>query len=661
MLVLRLALAVLCFAAAGWGVWFYPLPEWPLAVALLAYAIALWRWPALYLVVVPATLPALDLGMWTGWIMVGESDLFVLVTIAILALREPPRGTDLFPGARAKAAWPTAVLLLLIVSFGISGVIGLRLPAPDGGFSANPYLRPDNALRLAKPLVETMALLPFMRRRYRVHGDLAVWLSWGMLAGASTVAVETMIERALFPGLLDFTSDYRVTALFYSMHIGGGHIGAYVAMTLPFLLGIGLTARRWYALAVVCIAGIATGYALIVTFARTAYAAGLISLLAAMFAWLLLRRRVAGERTRSLIALLLVIPIFAGIGAAMSSGFMRQRFTQSASDLFVRESNWRAGWALRDHGSLSVIFGMGLGSFPRLMRARGTDDRPSDFRLDRDDSGRYLTISALTAIYIGQKVSFPPSHRLRLTLHWRAGGPTAVLGVIVCEKVLLYSENCHDQTIRPRNPGNWEDASADIPVAGIGMHTLFGLFGRPIEFSLYSPVAGTTIAVRDLSLTDDQGWDVLVNGDFRQGMDRWIFTDDSHLGWRMKNLYLMLLFETGILGLLSFAALCALAIGGGVRALHRGEILGAAVIGSVAAFLISGLFDNVLEAPRLATVILLVAATGLILWEWDVGSYNAGSIQSHEFFGETHDNMAEGLTRRQVARGNDPGGEIESL
>jgi O-antigen ligase len=605
--VVRLVASVLCLAAVAWGVWSYPLPAWPLAVALLAYVIALWRWPALYLVIIPATLPAFDLGIWTGWMMVGESDLFILVTIAILLQHEPPRAVDPCTGLRGKP-----VLVLLIVVFGISTVIGLMLPGIGGGVSSNPYLRPDNALRLAKPFAETLALLPFMRRRHRVHGDLAAWLSWGMLAGAGAVAAETMIERALFPGLLDFTSDYRVTALFTSMHIGGGHIGAYVAMTLPFLLGIGLSVRRWHVVPVLCVVAVVTGYTLIVTFARTAYAAGLVSLLVATFMWLSLRRRTSNGPGRRWLAVLLIAPVLAGIIAAISSGFMCERFSQSASDLFVRESNWRSGWAVRDHDFLSAVFGMGLGTFPRIMLARGSGDRPSDFRLEDD---RSLTISALTEIYIGQKISFPPSHRLRLTLRWRADREASSLGVSVCEKVLLYSENCHGVTIHPRGPGHWEDASADIPVPGLATKALFR---RPVEFSLYSPVSGTTIAVRDLSLTDDQGWEVLVNGDFRDGMDRWTFTDDSHLGWRMKNLYLMLLFETGILGLVSFAALSALAIGGGIRALRRGEAAGAAVIGSVVSFLVSGLFDNVIEAPRLTTVFLLVAATGLILWE-DVG------------------------------------------
>lgn len=42
---------------------------------------------------------------------------------------------------------------------------------------------------------------------------------------------------------------------------------------------------------------------------------------------------------------------------------------------------------------------------------------------------------------------------------------------------------------------------------------------------------------------------------------------------------------------------------------------GAPVAGAIAGFLISGLFDNVLEAPRLATLFFLVCWAGLILWE----------------------------------------------
>ena len=82
----------------------------------------------------------------------------------------------------------------------------------------------------------------------------------------------------------------------------------------------------------------------------------------------------------------------------------------------------------------------------------------------------------------------------------------------------------------------------------------------------------------------------------------------------------MLWFETGALGVAAFLALSGLAFAGGCRAARQGSVTGAAVAGSVAGFLISGLFDNVLEAPRVATLFVLVCLCGLLQWEGASGS-----------------------------------------
>jgi O-antigen ligase len=615
------ALSLACCAAIGWGLWAYPLPAWPLAVALLIYAGCLWRWPALFLIVVPAALPALDLGTWTGWTMAGESDLFILATAAILLIREPPDRGDLLP-----RRWAGAILLLLVVSFAISTTIGLATPATGAAGSSNPYLRPGNAVRLAKPLAEVLLLLPFMRRRHRVHGDLAIWLGRGMLAGAAAVAAETIAERAVFPGLFNFATDYRVAAAFSSMHVGGGHIGAYVAMTLPFLLGVCLTARRWYAVPSLFVVAVGAGYTLVVTFARTAYAAALISIVLTVSAWLSLTRRAMTSPARRVLGILIIVPVLGCLVAGASLGFMRERLHDAARDLLEREASWRHFREVRDNNPLHLVFGAGLGTYPRLNLARGTSDRPSDFRLEGSGADRYLTIDALTPLFIGQKITLPLSSQLHATLRWRAATANAGAGVVVCEKLLLYSDNCEGKTFSARDPRSWETISADIPLAGLGQTKVLGWLRRPVEFAVFSTVPGTEIAVRELSLVDDFGWQVLANGDFHDGMNRWLFTDDSHVAWRMFSLYVMLLFETGLFGLASFLAVAGLAIGGGARALRRGEAMGAAVIGSVVSFLISGVFDNVMEAPRLATVFLLVCATGLILWEWDAEAWDGGSV-----------------------------------
>jgi hypothetical protein len=598
--------ALVCFALAAWVGWYYPLPVWPLAVALVGYAAALWRWPALFLIAIPAALPTLDLGIWTGWTTLGEPDLVILISTGILLVRDPPSRTDVLPPRPVST-----ILVFLTMTFGISALIGLWTVTNEGPVSDNPYLRPDSALRLIKPLAEALLLLPFMRHRQRFHGDMAAWLGWGMVLGVTGVAIEVIAEREAFTGLFDFTTDYRVTAAFYSMNIGGGHIGAYIAMATPFLLGCALATRRWYASFVLFALTFTTAYALVVTFARTSYAAGVIALLLTAAAWLALRPRDARGSSGWLIAMLLIVPVPGGVVLAASSGYMRERLAQSATDLLTREANWRHGWALHDGDPLHLAFGMGLGTYPRLNQEEAAGDKPGDFRLVGSGENRYLTLISVSPLYIGQKLFFRPSGPLRLRFRWRASAASDTADVFLCEKILLYSDNCRGQNVPSHAPGTWEAVSIAISTDGLGAKRFLGFPVRQMEFTL-AGAPGTTIAFSGLSLIDAQGREILLNGNFADGMARWGFSNDDHLVWRMKNLYLMLLFETGFFGLLGFAVLCAGAVAGGTRAIRNKEPMGAAVIGSVGSFLISGLFDHMLEAPRIATVFLLVCMTGLI-------------------------------------------------
>jgi hypothetical protein len=600
--------AAICVAAGTTGVAGYPLHRLPLVVILLTYAAALWRWPWLFLLILPIVIPAFDLGLWTGWMVVGESDLFIPVTLAVLLVRTPPQPTGLLP-----SRWPRAVLGLLLTTYALSTITGLVRPlgyAPD---SVNPFLRPDNALRLAKPLIEALALFPFIRQRQRTHGDALTWLAGGIIAGLVAVFLEVLAERVLFTeGVLDFSSDYRVAGPFSSMRVGGGHIGAYLVLALPFLLGAGHRRLGRGAAALIAVAAVGGGYTLAVTYARTAYAAGLAALAVAGGLWLLARWRSGGGRMLAIVPLVLIL---AGLGAAASSSVMRARFAGAAGDLITRESNWRDGWAVRDHGPLSAVFGMGLGTYQRAMLVRSAVNQPSDLGLDRDAEGAYVVLRPHSPFFLGQKVVLPTDGEVHLSLRFRAGSASAMLGVSLCDKVLLYSDNCRGPLIKPAAPGTWEPASVTLPVEGLGRRALGGLLRRPVELSLFDPVAGTTLGLRDVSLTGPAGATLLANGDFARGLDRWIFTDDSHVSWRILNQYLMQLFETGVGGLLALLALCGLAIAGGVRSAWSGEPIGAAVAGSVVAFLISGLFDNVLEAPRVATLVFLVCLAGLELWD----------------------------------------------
>jgi VanZ family protein len=352
-----LGVAAICLALTIALAADYPLVPWALGAGLAVYEAALWHWPSLWLAVLPALLPSLDLTPWTGWTLVGEPDLFVLVTIAVLALRAAPQRPDfLLDGL------PAVAIGITLVSYLVSLALGLALPGPDGG-SDNPYLRPDNALRLGKGFFIALALLPFLRERMRIRADTLVWLGAGMVTGLMLVSGATLTERALFPGLFDFTSDYRVVATFSGMNIGGGYIGAYLAMALPFLLVFMLRPSAG-SLCAMFAAAIGAGYTLAVTFARTAYAAGLIATLIGCLCWAWAGRHRYTSALSSLVLPALAL-VLGGciIAATLGTGFMAQRLRLLTPDVATRESNWSGGRALRDRDLSTALFGTGLGTY----------------------------------------------------------------------------------------------------------------------------------------------------------------------------------------------------------------------------------------------------------------------------------------------------------
>ena len=602
------AVAAMCLASALAIAANYPVSRWVLGVALGLYALVLWRWPALWLAIIPAALPALDLTPWTGWMYLGESDPFVLVTIGILVLRAPPQRTDF-----VVAGFPGIVLALALVSSLLSIALGLALPGPEGG-SDNPYLRPDNALRLAKGFFIALALLPFLRERMRTRGDAMAWLGAGMMAGLALVAAATLAERAVFTGLFDFSTGYRVVGTFSSMHVGGGHIGAYIAMALPFVF---VCLHRPRPLTLLAMFGvvICASYALVVTFARAAYAAALAATFAASLGWAWAGRR--GQKSTFASAVLAALPLLL-VGviviAALDTRVMTKRLQTVTRDLIYRESNWTGGLGLRDDSLFTALFGMGLGTYPRVVLARKPDGRfPTNFVVEHDGGYPFLSVTGGLRTYFGQKVPVDPDQEYRLFGALRSPNGKGALSVILCEKLLLYSDNCSASTFRPRGSGTWEDFGAVISTAGLDKDAVLGWFKRPVELALFDSIPGTTIEIGHIRLFDPQHRNILVNGDFSRGTERWYFTDDQHRIWRIHNQYLMSLFEGGVLGLVSFVLLAGTAIAGAVRAMARGNRMAAAVAASLLAFLCSCVFDYLLEAPRLSALFYILVFTGLMM------------------------------------------------
>jgi hypothetical protein len=586
----------------------YPLAPGLLVAALLTYAALLWRWPFVWLAILPAALPSFDLAPWTGWFTVAEPDLMILVTIGVLALRAPPRRADVF-----LAGFPGAVLLAALLACIVATARGLALPGPAGG-SDIVYLRPDNALRLAKGFVAALALLPFLARAIRERADVLRWLAMGMCAGLALVALAALAERMAFTGAFNFHTGYRIVATFSSMHLGGGYVGLYVAMALPFVFALLLRSRGVVLALLLLVAALAL-YTLLVTFARAAYIAGILGSAVFALGWIWARRNRAGIGVSLVLPLLLLLLVGGGVLAtAHDSEFMAWRLAHVVRDLAAREDNWSEGMALRDRGWGATLFGMGLGTYPRIVLAKKPPGKAqTNFELKHERGFNYLALKAGLPLYFGQKVAIDRFANYRISLSLRSPDGRGALVVVLCEKLLLYSTRCRGASFRPKMSGAWEQVNGLLPAIGLDGRPLFGRLRRPIEFAIFDAFPNTQFDIAALRLEDASGRNILADADFSQGLARWFFTDDNHAIWRIENQYLMSFFETGALGLAAFLLFAGAGLLGACRAIVRGETGAAALAASLAAFLWSSLFDCPLGVPRLAILFTLIAGAGLLL------------------------------------------------
>lgn len=567
----------------------YPLgPAW-LGAALLAWCAVLYRWPHAWLLLVPAALPVCDLSPWTGRFFLDEFDALLAATVLMLAWRGAPASA---PGWRMSAP-ARACLLLFCLSTCAAVAIGawpFRAPGLNG---LNHYYSPYNGARLAKGLAWALLLWPELRAA--LAADVAKTqhrFALGMGLGVLAAALGVLAERAAFPGVFDFDQGYRAVGLFFAMHTGGAYIEAYFALALPFLAWWTLGSRGGARLAGAAMFALGL-YALLVTYARAGYLAAALAMLV-----LALAGRVRA-RAALLAALLALLAWSVTQGAAM-----QQRYARTGYDLAVRAAHWIDAARMMETRPGSWLTGMGLGRYPATYFLHsGEGIAPSYLALHGGGGNTWLALAAGDPLYLEQLVDLRPGRRYHLSFRARSADPDAGLRAPVCEKWLLYSARCAWQTILVGDTGGaWRDFSASFIAPG----RMERRIPRPLKLSLFSQAEGSALDLDDLSLRGDDGRELLRNGDFEQGLDRWLFASDNHMPWHLENTWLQLAFEQGLPGLAAFGALLLCAQRALARRLRAREPFAPALAAALAAFLALSLLDSLFDFPRLATLVYLI-------------------------------------------------------
>ena len=639
-------LALFSFAAGLILAWHHPLS--PLAALSFFYfaCVANAWWPGIWLVAVPAGLPWLNFSPWSGWLIFDEFDLLLLAVFAggycrlawssyNVAARALAVGNNGNPRAPER---PDIALITLATLLALLGIAGLIRGFQDaGGFTFGwfqAYTDPLNSLRVFKSLLFGILAIPLLRAEIRTSSKRAGnRLALGMVLGLASVVLAALWERAAYPGVFDFSTVYRVTAMFWEMHIGGGAIDAYLAMAMPFVLWSLANARGWVRWALSAALGLFSTYACLMTFSRGVYLTVALSLVLCVAVGRLQTARsgtsssvaawqtfVRNARTRVGASWFLGLAVAILIGAVFLGGTLGlNRLGKSERDFDGRMARWQESVHLLD-SSPRWLFGLGLGRLPANYARRipkGAGEFPGSLQI-RDSapgaasSRQYVTLSGpatrrnLQGLFaMTQRVDIGAGSRYRIGMDIRSPIGAPVL-VQLCERHLLYDWDCQDTLVQARGrPGQWQHLMADL--AGDRLSGGPWYARRTAMLSISVLGVGHSVDFYNLSLTADDGRQLVVNGDFSSGLAHWFPAAQYYfLPWHIDNLYLEVLIERGAAGLVVFLALVLLALARLLLAGGRAIPLAPYLFASLSGALLIGTVNSVMDVPRVAFLLWLL-------------------------------------------------------
>jgi hypothetical protein len=502
------------------------------------------------------------------------------------------------------AAW----LLLGLLPGSAIGLEGLSLTDPNALLT--PLGSGWGALQF-KAIVWAF-VLAFFAVRQRLAPDAAGrMLGRGMVVALAGVTLMTIAERLAFVGPFDFASDYRAPGPFSAIALGGAYIECFLVAATPFALVAAMredhVALRWAAAALV----VGAAYATMVTYSR----GGQVVFVAAVIATAVLLstnrfdRRAGGRATSSVTrGLAIAAGVTAVVGAILLAPYAVSRFSTLGPDARVRLDHWTEGLGFGKEGWLATTFGNGIGSFGHDAFILGEPaTRPGIFAIVSEPGNTFVRASHGSLSYLDQRVEVDYAEPLTVSLRLRSSDASG-LEVAICEKDLVQSRTCGSARLKVVADGRWHTANGPITLP---RNAYAGWPRRPLRLTIFHGGKGT-VDIDDVALVDSGGRSRIRNGDFEQGAAHWIYASDRHLTWHMKNLWLHVFYEFGIVGVIAHAGLLVAGVVGAWRAAIAGRPYFLAVAVSLLTFQGIGLIDSLIDAPRFILLYLGLALLGCV-------------------------------------------------
>lgn len=657
---LKFLVAAISLAAAFTLAGFHPILPQVAMVAVLVWSLLVFSLPGFWILALPALLPVMNFSPWSGWFTFEEFDLLLLATLAGCWARWACDRVTNPDKISPRSA--LAVGLILVGLLAWNTVAFLRGLADAGEIVFDWFAGYDNAmnsLRLFKSMFLAALFFPLLRREIRRDplraGNL---FADGMAGGLALEVIAMLWERIAYVGLLDFSSRYRATGLFWEMHVGGAAIDGYLVLCLPFAIWAlfqAPTLNRWLMAALLVLG---TGYVCLTTFSRGVYLAALLEIgmltyfavskcgreqmagggrmlfrwlgcalgifsinAVALFLWgyagllvfflavlssFLFARPIqvwlalTGWRNKGMAVVVLIL-LLEVVAVGGGGTFMLGRLSTSERDLGGRFHHWRNAVGLLASPE-KLLFGIGLGRSPAQRAEQGHGEEfPGTFVIKSDGSDGFAQIAGprdgrLAGLFgLSQRLRIRESGGIRMDADLRFSSDVDFY-LKVCEKHLLYEIRCvSNVAYLKNNASGWQHVSIPLEGAFQGENSFLPRFSF---FTFTVLGAGQKVDVDNVRLTNAKGEQLLLNGDFSLGGAYWFMTGTAYfLPWHVDSLWLETLLEQGLIGLVLLLGALALS----VRFRGRSnEFFSPYLQASVLGLLVVGTFGSVLDVPRLA-------------------------------------------------------------
>jgi len=603
----------------------YPLSRLLIGFLGLGYTLLLFYKPHIWLYVIPATLPLMDLYPLSGRFFFTEFDFFILLTVAAKYFQGHLR-LEGFISDRPLCFLLSFIALTYVISLSI-----LLIPPPTIDITSfTSFYSPYNALRLSKPVLWLLLLIPVLK--YELANDDLSYdrICIGMIFGLLALCFVVLVERQLFTGLLNLlNTQHRVRGSFSSMHTGGSHIDVYLVTTLPFLIVPLLSKLNKARLLIFTISLLVTFYCIFVTYSRGPYLiSGISVLLLALGFWFTSRGRI-GSTITLIIGIFSFVVLVAWISVPFSfNSFLSTRMGLIEQDKDTRLNHWKRTIGLVDRDLVSQLWGEGPGTFPYnlVLDNLGTGRRTAQHELNQEYGNVYLTLVSGSNIYTNQYISVDPSANYQFSFRYRSSEMKAQLVFPVCEKWIADSFRCQWNSTKLPQTEEWKQVKKAMPMDAFiePLGRLGVLSSRPKTFSIHVITEGH-VDLDDLKILNDKAENILRNGDFFRKKDYWYFTADSHLEWHTKNLFINLYHDLGWMGLVSISSLILMTLFRLILMIRTGDHMAVVLFASLFGYIGIGLIGSLMDVPQLSLLLFLILMISNMKWQ----ESNTGSAQRY--------------------------------